>query len=97
MGWAARSLVFLTIFIALDLRSKRPSNSEPNCCSSGWDFSGLAVLVFLTPWLFNHVPVPLHLFMVLLAILFSTIQATIFTMLSTVYLSLAIEEHEEDH
>ena len=57
----------------------------------------LAVLVFLTPWLFNHVPVPLHLFMVLLAILFSTIQATIFTMLSTVYLSLAIEEHEDDH
>jgi len=29
--------------------------------------------------------------------LFSTIQATIFTMLSTVYLSLAIEEHEDDH
>ncbi len=57
----------------------------------------LAVLVFLTPWLFNNVPVPLHLFMVLLAILFSTIQATIFTMLSAVYLSLAIEEHEDDH
>jgi F-type H+-transporting ATPase subunit a len=57
----------------------------------------LAVLVFLTPWLFNHVPVPLHLFMVLLAILFSTIQAAIFTMLSAVYLSLAIEEHEEGH
>jgi len=57
----------------------------------------LAVLVFLTPWLFSHIPVPLHLFMVLLAILFSTIQATIFTMLSTVYLSLAIEEHEEGH
>lgn len=56
----------------------------------------LAVLVFLTPWLFNHVPVPLHLFMVLLAILFSTIQAAIFTMLSTVYLNLAIEEHDED-
>jgi F-type H+-transporting ATPase subunit a len=56
----------------------------------------LGVLVFLTPWLFGSIPVPLHLFMVLLAILFSTIQATIFTMLSTVYLSLAIDEHEED-
>ena len=57
----------------------------------------LAVLVFLTPWIYGMIPVPLHLFMVFLAILFSTIQATIFTMLSTVYLSLAIEEHEEDH
>jgi F-type H+-transporting ATPase subunit a len=57
----------------------------------------LAVLVFLTPWIFGNIPVPLHLFMVLLAILFSVIQAAIFTMLSTVYLSLAIEEHEEGH
>ncbi|MBM4310159.1 MAG: F0F1 ATP synthase subunit A [Deltaproteobacteria bacterium] len=57
----------------------------------------LAVLVFLTPWIFGNIPVPLHLFMVLLALLFSTIQATIFTMLSSVYLSLAIEEHEEGH
>jgi len=57
----------------------------------------LAVLIFLTPWIFGNIPVPLHLFMVLLAILFSVIQATIFTMLSTVYLSLAIEEHEEGH
>lgn len=57
----------------------------------------LGVLVFLTPWIFGNIPVPFHLFMVLLALLFSTIQATIFTMLSTVYLSLAIEEHEEGH
>jgi len=57
----------------------------------------LGLLVFLTPWIFGSIPVPLHLFMVLLALLFSVIQAAIFTMLSTVYLSLAIEEHEDGH
>lgn len=57
----------------------------------------LALLVMLTPFVFNFIPVPIHLVMVLMALLFSTIQAIIFTLLSTVYLSLAIEEHEEGH
>jgi F-type H+-transporting ATPase subunit a len=57
----------------------------------------LALLVTLTPFIFKFIPVPIHLIMVLMALLFSTIQAVIFTLLSTVYLSLAIEEHEEGH
>jgi len=57
----------------------------------------LALLVMLTPFVFKFIPVPIHLVMVLMALLFSTIQAVIFTLLSTVYLSLAIEEHEEGH
>jgi F-type H+-transporting ATPase subunit a len=52
----------------------------------------LALLVVLTPFLFGWIPVPIHMVMVVLALLFSTIQATVFTLLSTVYLSLAIEE-----
>jgi len=35
--------------------------------------------------------------MVLMAVLFSTIQATIFTLLSTIYLSEAIGAKSEDH
>lgn len=57
----------------------------------------LALLVTMTPFLFGFIPVPIHLVMVLMALLFSTIQAVIFTLLTTVYLSLAIEEHEEGH
>ena len=55
----------------------------------------IALLVMLTPFVFGVIPVPIHLLMVLMALLFSTIQATIFTLLSAVYLSLAIEE--DDH
>jgi F-type H+-transporting ATPase subunit a len=54
----------------------------------------LALLVTLTPFIFGWVPVPVHLIMVIMALLFSTIQATVFTLLSSVYISLAIEEHE---
>ena len=54
----------------------------------------LALLVGLTPFVFGLIPVPVHLLMVLMALLFSTIQATIFTLLSAVYLSLAIDEEE---
>jgi len=54
----------------------------------------LALLVMLTPFLFGLIPVPIHLLMVIMALLFSTIQATIFTLLSAVYLSLALEEDE---
>jgi len=55
----------------------------------------IALLVSLTPFIFGVIPVPIHLLMVMMALLFSTIQATIFTLLSAVYLSLAIEE--DDH
>jgi F-type H+-transporting ATPase subunit a len=54
----------------------------------------LALLVMLTPFIFGLIPVPIHLVMVILALLFSTVQATVFTLLSSVYLSLAIEEDE---
>lgn len=54
----------------------------------------MALLVILTPFLFGWIPIPFHLVMVIMALLFSTIQATVFTLLSSVYLSLAIEEHE---
>jgi F-type H+-transporting ATPase subunit a len=54
----------------------------------------LALLVGLTPFIFGIIPIPVHLVMVLMALLFSTIQAVVFTLLSTIYLSLAIEEHE---
>jgi F-type H+-transporting ATPase subunit a len=54
----------------------------------------LALLVGLTPFVFGVIPIPIHLVMVFMALLFSTIQAVVFTLLSTIYLSLAIEEHE---
>lgn len=54
----------------------------------------IAMLVMLTPFVFGLIPVPIHLVMVIMALLFSTIQATIFTLLSAVYLSLALEENE---
>jgi F-type H+-transporting ATPase subunit a len=55
----------------------------------------LALLVVLTPFIFDIIPVPIHLVMVLMALLFSTIQATVFTLLSSVYISLAIEDHDD--
>lgn len=57
----------------------------------------IALLVIMTPFLFGFIPVPIHLVMVLMALLFSTIQATIFTLLSTIYLSEAIGAQGEDH
>jgi F-type H+-transporting ATPase subunit a len=57
----------------------------------------IALLVIMTPFLFGFIPVPVHLIMVLMALLFSTIQATIFTLLSTIYLSEAIGAQGEDH
>jgi F-type H+-transporting ATPase subunit a len=56
----------------------------------------LALLVIFTPFVFGFIPIPFHLLMVILALLLGTIQAVIFTMLTAVYLSLAIEE-DEDH
>ncbi len=57
----------------------------------------IALLVIMTPFLFGFIPVPVHLIMVLMALLFSTIQATIFTLLSTIYLSEAIGAQGDDH
>jgi F-type H+-transporting ATPase subunit a len=56
----------------------------------------LALLVCLTPFIFGWIPVPIHMVMVIMALLFSTIQAVVFTMLASIYLSLAVEEHESD-
>jgi F-type H+-transporting ATPase subunit a len=55
----------------------------------------LSLLVFFTPFIFGFIPVPIHLLMVLMALLLGAIQAMIFTMLSAIYLSLATEEDEE--
>ncbi len=52
----------------------------------------LALFVSLTPFIFGWIPIPIHFAMVVMALLFSTIQATVFTLLSSVYLSLALEE-----
>ena len=57
----------------------------------------IALLVIMTPFLFGFIPVPVHLIMVFMALLFSTIQATIFTLLSTIYLSEAIGAQGDDH
>jgi F-type H+-transporting ATPase subunit a len=57
----------------------------------------LALLIFLTPFILGMIPVPIHLLMVLMALLFSTIQATIFTLLSTIYLSLGLGIEGEEH
>jgi F-type H+-transporting ATPase subunit a len=57
----------------------------------------IALLVIMAPFLFGFIPVPVHLIMVLMALLFSTIQATIFTLLSTIYLSEAIGAQGDDH
>ncbi len=55
----------------------------------------LALLVTLTPFVFGWIPLPFHVIMIFMALLFSTIQATVFTLLSAVYISLATEDHEE--
>jgi F-type H+-transporting ATPase subunit a len=57
----------------------------------------IALLVIMTPFLFGFIPVPVHLVMVFMALLFSTIQATIFTLLSTIYLSEAIGAQGDNH
>ncbi|MEE8185514.1 MAG: F0F1 ATP synthase subunit A [Thermodesulfobacteriota bacterium] len=46
----------------------------------------IAILVGLTPFILNVVPIPIHLIMVFLAILFSLIQAVVFVMLSAIYI-----------
>ncbi len=53
---------------------------------------GLSLTVQLPPW----APVPLQLFVMPLVLIFSTVQALVFSLLSTVYLSLMLP-HEEHH
>jgi F-type H+-transporting ATPase subunit a len=55
--------------------------------------ASLVSLVILVP---VFVPVPVHLFMVILAILFSTIQAIVFALLSSIYIASAIGAFEEE-
>jgi F-type H+-transporting ATPase subunit a len=58
-------------------------------------FLGLGVLILG----FIPVPVglPLHLPFIFLAILTSTVQALVFTLLSTIYISQVLPHHEEEH
>ena len=58
-------------------------------------FLGLGV----TATAFLHIPVglPLHVPFIFLALLTGTIQALVFTLLSTVYFSMMVAEHEEHH
>lgn len=58
-------------------------------------FLGLGV----TATAFMHIPVglPLHVPFIFLALLTGTIQALVFTLLSTVYFSMMVAEHEEHH
>lgn len=58
-------------------------------------FLGLGVAA--TAFLHSPVGLPLHLPFMFLALLTGTIQALVFTLLSTVYFSMMIAEHEEHH
>lgn len=46
----------------------------------------IALLVGLTPFILKVVPIPIHLIMVFLAMLFSLIQAVVFVLLSAIYI-----------
>jgi len=46
----------------------------------------IAILVGLTPYILKWIPIPIHLIMVFLAILFSLIQAVVFVLLSAIYI-----------
>jgi F-type H+-transporting ATPase subunit a len=50
----------------------------------------IASLVFLTPFILGIIPIPIHLIMVVLALLFSTVQAIVFTLLSSIYIGQAV-------
>lgn len=57
----------------------------------------IAIFVGLSPFLLGLIPIPLHLPMVFLALLGSTIQAMIFSLLASFYIAGAIGIHEEEH
>jgi F-type H+-transporting ATPase subunit a len=58
-------------------------------------FLGLGVAA--TAFLHSPVGIPLHLPFMFLALLTGTIQALVFTLLSSVYFSMMVAEHEEHH
>ena len=60
----------------------------------------IAIFIGFSPFLFGLIPIPIHLPMVFLALLGSTIQAMIFSLLASFYIAGAIgvyEEEEEHH
>jgi len=60
----------------------------------------LAIFIGFSPFLLGFIPIPVHLPMVFLALLCSTIQAMIFSLLASFYIAGAVgvyEEEEEHH
>lgn len=57
----------------------------------------IAIFIGFSPFLLGLIPVPMHLPMVFLALLGSTIQAMIFSLLASFYIAGAIGIHEEEH
>jgi len=57
----------------------------------------IAIFIGLSPFLLGFIPFPMHLPMVFLALLGSTIQAMIFSLLASFYIAGAIGIHEEEH
>lgn len=57
----------------------------------------IAIFIGLSPFLLGIIPIPMHLPMVFLALLGSTIQAMIFSLLASFYIAGAIGIHEEEH
>jgi len=60
----------------------------------------ISSLVFLTPLILGFIPIPFHVVMMLLALLFSTVQAVVFTLLASIYIGSAIgalEGGEHEH
>lgn len=56
----------------------------------------IAIFIGISPFLLGLIPVPLHLPMVFLALLGSTIQAMIFSLLASFYIAGAIGIHDEE-
>ncbi|MBF8277757.1 MAG: atpB [Candidatus Brocadiaceae bacterium] len=57
----------------------------------------IAIFIGFSPLLLGFIPVPVHLPMVFLALLGSTIQAMIFSLLASFYIAGAIGIHDEEH
>jgi F-type H+-transporting ATPase subunit a len=56
----------------------------------------IAIFIGFSPFLFGLIPIPIHLPMVFLALLGSTIQAMIFSLLASFYIAGAIGVHDEE-
>lgn len=57
----------------------------------------IAIFIGFSPFLLGIIPIPIHLPMVFLALLGSTIQAMIFSLLASFYIAGAIGIHDEEH